>query len=419
MIAMYLELHLLQNFAPSNLNRDDTGSPKECVFGGVTRARISSQCLKRAARTYFHDSRLFSQEELGTRTLRTVQRVAELLVTRGVAEDEGRMLVASVLTGLGIAALDDRERGIKTDYLLFLGEREMQWLANFCATHREALAPLADQYRTLVAQGVTDEEQEDVETTTPTRRGRPINKKALKKRLGEALKQAGLPPEDVRRNLDGGRAVDVALFGRMIADLPDNSPDGVCQVAHAFSTHQVAAEEDFYTAVDDLLPRGETGAGMMGTMPYNSACYYRYANVDLTQLAANLRDGELAARTAEAFLQASVLAIPTGKQTSTAAQNPPSFVMGVVRDAGLWSLANAFERPVRPSEDRGLVESSILALDRQWGKLATMYGTAGIQGVWLVEHEGAPMPYLGRNRVNSMEELAERVLAALRAGVIA
>src|SRR5262249_34673341 len=153
-------LHLLQNFAPSNLNRDDTGSPKDCEFGGVRRARISSQCLKRAARTYFRDSGLFSREEIGTRTLRIVDRVANLLAASGIAEDEGRTLVAAVLTGLGIAALDDKERGIKTDYLLFLGEREVQWLVTFCAAHRAALVPLAQQYRMMVAEGVTDDEEE-------------------------------------------------------------------------------------------------------------------------------------------------------------------------------------------------------------------------------------------------------------------
>ncbi len=143
-------------------------------------------------------------------------------------------------------------------------------------------------------------------------------------------------------------SADIALFGRMLAEQPGRNTDGACQVAHPISTHKVDMEMDFYTAVDDLNPAGETGAGMMGVVGFNSACYYRYALVDRDQLARNLSrktgrnngawaqelqadDYEEADKIIEAFLEAMVYAIPTGKQNSFAAQNLPSFGLFVRR----------------------------------------------------------------------------------------
>src|SRR5690606_30773078 len=162
------------------------------------------------------------------------------------------------------------------------------------------------------------------------------------------------------KSLDGGRAVDLALFGRMLADLPDRNVDAACQVAHAISTHRVSAEFDYYTAVDDLKPDDTSGADMIGTVEFNSACYYRYANIDLRQLVKNLKgeaeevDAELAEAAVRAFLIASRDAIPTGKQNSFAARNAPSFFLAVVRDRGAWSLANAFVAPVNGQQEGGL-----------------------------------------------------------------
>jgi CRISPR system Cascade subunit CasC len=178
--------------------------------------------------------------------------------------------------------------------------------------------------------------------------------------------------DELKKKLDGGKAADLALFGRMLADLPDKNIDAACQVAHAISTHKVGVEFDFYTAMDDLPKENETGAGMMGTVEFNSACYYRYASIDLEQLKNNLGgDAELSKKTVEAFIRASVAAIPTGKQNSFSAQNPPDFVMAVVRDRNLWSLANAFSRPVK--EDGGLMENSINALVEYWNRLTTAF----------------------------------------------
>ncbi len=394
---MLIELHLLQNFAPSNLNRDENGAPKNCIFGGATRARISSQCLKRAAREAFRTERLLPRERLAERTLLLVGEVADRLAARGRDRVTARTVIAAALNSLGLAVKD----GGKTEYLLFLGSDEIGRLAHLCDQHWNTLATFASTATT----GADDEN------------GAKARKKASKE---------GLPSELVKSlqdSLDGGKAADLALFGRMIANKADLNIEASSQVAHAISTHQVAAEFDFYTAVDDLQPDEETGAGMMGTVEFNSACFYRYANVDLDQLTHNLGgDHELALQTLEAFIQASVEAVPSGKQNSMAAQNPPSLVMAVARERGLWSLANAFEKPVRAHEGSGLIEASVLRLDQQWRKLVTMYSVRGIRAVGVVCDDldgGARLEALRTNRVGSVAALIAGMKAAITAGVLA
>ena len=361
---MLIELHMIQNFAPSNLNRDDTGAPKDCDFGGVRRARISSQCFKRAMREEFkknsllpESQRLLSPEELAERTKIIVSKVGDCLAGQDKNREQAQAAVEAALRGAGLGV----KEGGKTECLLYLGRTAISSLAEVCTQHWDAL---------LKAQGQEPEKKEAAKTKKKEKRDA---KAAVPKEVGKAVLDI----------LDGARAADLALFGRMLADLPDKNIDAASQVAHAISTHKVAMEFDFYTAVDDLQPREETGAGMMGTVEFNSACFYRYANVDVDQLKTNLGgDEDLARRTVEAFLRASVSAIPTGKQNSFAAHNPPAFILAVVRENGApLSLANAFEKPVSTGRNDGLIEPSIEALDDYWAKCAAMYGKNGIRAI--------------------------------------
>jgi CRISPR system Cascade subunit CasC len=384
---MLVELHILQNFAPSNLNRDDTGAPKDCEFGGYRRARISSQCLKRAIRTAFRAHALVPEEHLGARTKRVLDELTARLEAQGKPAAEARTVVQAALSGVGLTVKDDG----KTQYLLFLGPTELDRIASVCAAHWDSLAP------NVVA-------TEPAEVAAGRGRGARDAKRAGRD---------AVPPE-VRRalwdGLDGGRASDLALFGRMLADLPDRNIDAASQVAHALSTNRVSVEFDFYTAVDDLKPDDTAGADMLGTVEFNSACFYRYANVDVDQLTRNL-DGDvgLARQTVEAFLRASIAAVPTGKQNSMAAQNPPSLVFAVVRRAGLWSLANAFVQPVRPDANGDLVQNSTRALDQYWGQLTTMYGDEELVGQYVATLDGDGLTHLGAARVGGVRELVERV----------
>jgi CRISPR system Cascade subunit CasC len=344
-----LELHILQNFAPSNLNRDDTGSPKDAYFGGFRRGRISSQCLKRAMREYVRttNGKLLPDEALALRTKRVSQDLVRTLKTKGRDEGEAAQKVTIALGGVGLKVEDDG----KTQYLLFLGRSEIERLAALIDEHWDTLT-LPEEYE---------------------------------KKKGKAAKKAAkaaVPSEiagALRAVLDGGKAVDVALFGRMLADLSEKNRDAACQVAHALSTNAIEREFDYYTAVDDLKPEGTAGADMIGTVEFTSACFYRYAALDLAKLVENLQgDKELALKGIEAFLRASVKAKPSGKQNTFAAHNDPEYLVFTVRqDADPRNLANAFEKPVRPSRDKSLTEMALERLEAKWKRLEAAYGQGG------------------------------------------
>lgn len=382
---MNIELHLIQNFAPSNLNRSDTGSPKDCEFGGVRRARISSQCFKRAIREYFAKGDVFTGEQkqmLAKRTRLLLNTLTEKLVEQGKDREQAQRVATIALTA---GDLDVKEDG-KTEFLVFLGTKEIQDIANLCANYWDKLVEIAAHYEQAC-------NKEDARNT---------NKKDTRKNAHEELKKY-IPNEikkAVKALLDGGQAADLALFGRMLATLPEKNLSAASQVAHAISTHKVGIEFDFYTAVDDLLSTDETGAGMMGTVEFNSACFYRYANIDVRQLKENLKgDESLVEATIQAFIEAMIHAIPTGKQNSMAAQNPPSFVLVVVRQQGFWSLSNAFVNPVKGTD---IVKESINKLDEYWGQLVKTYGDDGIYKAY-INLSGEDLPNLGKPALNKAE----------------
>ncbi|MCX7784074.1 MAG: type I-E CRISPR-associated protein Cas7/Cse4/CasC, partial [Meiothermus sp.] len=277
-----LEIHLLQNFAPSNLNRDDTGSPKDAYFGGVRRGRISSQSLKRAMRMYFREQELIAEEHLAVRTKRLTEKLTDLLEAKGHPKDAA---IRAINLALGGVKLKVDETSNKTQYLVYLGSAEIGKIAETIHNHWQELKA-----------AIAAEES-----------GKKKDKKAAREAVAEELVKA------LEKIMDGGKAVDLALFGRMLADLPEKNQYAACQVAHAISTHKVEHNEDFYTAVDDLKPDDNAGADMLGTVEFNSACYYRYAVVDLEKLRSNLQgDEELMLKGVEAFLRASIYALPSG-----------------------------------------------------------------------------------------------------------
>lgn len=340
-MGFFIELHLVQNFAPSNLNRDDTGAPKDAFFGGQRRARVSSQCFKRATRLAVAEHELLPVAHRGIRT----QRLQELLLARlnGREEAEAKGRIEAALAAAGLKLKDDG----KTQYLLFLGQIEIARFAELIEQHWDVLVPVA---------------------------------------AGKSKKdaKASLPPEVVKQAksiLDGGKAVDVALFGRMLADLPEVNQDAACQVAHAISTHRVEREFDYFTAVDDENTRADTGAGMIGQVEFNSATLYRYALLDVPKLLSNLQgDQELTLSAVEAFVKAFSLAIPTGKQNSFAAHNAPEFIGISIRHSLPLNLANAFEKPVLPRHDQPLTGLSVKELAAYEQRLATAY--ASEQDAW-------------------------------------
>lgn len=378
---MFIELHMIQNFVPSNLNRDDTGSPKDCVFGGHRRARVSSQCLKRSIRMH----PIFAETTKVPISKRT--HYISVLLQKAL-EDSGKPdetlsditveLAHALTTKPGKAVKQDSNDPQKTAILYFVSTKEMDDIAQ----------AIVERWGELT--------QDD-----KTRKKTIINiVNRIKKTYQE---QVGAP--------------DIALFGRMLTSHPQLDLNAACQVAHALSTHRVSMEMDYFTAVDDVREESqETGAGHINTMGFNSSCFYRYARIDWQQLLKNLNnDMELAQRAVEAFLRASVVAVPSGKQNSTAALNPPSLLLAVVRADGMgWNLANAFEKPVAPRHDSSLVEESVRALDDYWGKMEMVYGNGTLKHVATLNLNGTALTHLSGDRTQpNMEAWIDSVLAAL------
>jgi CRISPR system Cascade subunit CasC len=370
---MRIEAHVLQNFAPSNLNRDDTGSPKDAEFGGHRRARVSSQCLKRAVRLYFEKEQLLDTKYLAERTKRFAKYIADALSPDKRKKEDAWMATLAVLGTQGIRPPGDQVKSITgqvekdeseiteplTSYLIFASNQEL--LAVKEIVH--------NNWDTLTAKPFVKKLLKELATGDLSKR-----KAAVRKLVGDAINKQ--MDTVFAKGAIGTAAGDLALFGRMLADLPENNIDAACQVAHCISTNKIhSMEMDYYTAVDDLKPDDTAGADMIGTVEFNSACFYRYANLDVGQLATNLQgDGELAKKTAEAFLKAFVHAIPTGKQNTFAAHNPPSLVFITVRRGSPVSLANAFVEPARPDHAGDLILNSIRKLDRYYGIFAPQYG---------------------------------------------
>lgn len=325
----YIDVHVLQTVPPSNLNRDDAGSPKQATYGGVRRSRVSSQAWKRASRRAFEER--VDEAALGTRTRRISTLLAQRVAARGGLDAEAAARIANKL--LADLEIKPGKKATETAYLLFFGRPQLERL----------IEPFADDLSRLAALDDTA--------------------------LGEAL--AGV---SARAALGEGHPIDVALFGRMVADIPGLNVDAAAQVAHAISTHAVETEFDYYTAVDDENTEDETGAGMIGTIEFSSSTLYRYATVGLHQLQENLADDvEATAEALRVFLNAFVTSMPTGYQNSFAHRTPPNLVSVVIRDDQPVNLVSAFESPVRAMGE-GLVSASIQRFADELRTAAEIWG---------------------------------------------
>ena len=328
-MSTYVDIHVIQNLPPSCVNRDDSGSPKSAVYGGVRRLRVSSQSWKRATRLYFND--LLDAKDVGVRT----KRVAELLAAR-ITEDapdlsgNATKLAEEVFKTARIKLSPPRNKKDappESGYLLFLSTSQVERLAELAIASAHS--------------------------------GEALDAKAVKKVFKEA------------------HAVDIALFGRMVADDTDLNVDAACQVAHAISTHAAENEYDFFTAVDDEKNRSEeedAGAGMMGTVEFSSATMYRYATVNVDLLRHNLGDSEATLRALEVFVRGFCLSMPTGKQNTFANRTVPEAVVVTVREDQPVSLVGAFEEAVPAQGAHGYVARSVEALARHAATIEDNYG---------------------------------------------
>lgn len=312
---LYVDFHILQTVPPSCINRDDTGSPKTAMYGGVRRARVSSQAWKHAMRAAFAEN---AQLDVGKRTKKAAELVKEQILVLDPEQKKADKMAKEALKYVGIKS--DDKKG--TDALIFISSAQAKALAE------------------LVVGGCTkDEEYEEALIENPS--------------------------------------ADMVLFGRMVAQKASLKYDAAAQVAHSISTHAVQNEYDYFTAVDDCQAEDNAGAGHLGTVEYNSSTLYRYATVNVMELAGQLGAAQTA-ETVRAFGEAFLFSMPTGKQNTFANRTLPDAVYVTLREDQPVNLCGAFERAV-PRSAQGYAAPSKAALAQYAQQMYSSFAEAPAQ----------------------------------------
>jgi CRISPR system Cascade subunit CasC len=338
-----IEFHILQSFPVTCLNRDDVGSPKSCSVGGTTRARVSSQCWKRQVRLAMHELGIIH----GARTKLISEMIAKACQTKGASDEQAKACGDKIeqifikkkeekkpkkaKEGDIVEEITDGANHDKTDTLLFLSPKEIGILAE--AFLKEEFNP-----------------------------DKVIIQKDPKKQAKEMAALIGNVSEAVD-------ALDIVLFGRMVAQAAELNVEAACSFAHAISTHKVSSEVEFFTAVDDL--QTEQGAGHMGSLEFNSATYYRYISLNLGQLYESLA-GQSLPDAIEAITKALFLAVPSARQTTMSGASSWDFAKVFVRKG--QRLQVPFETAVK-SKDGGFLQPSIQALTDYLSKKEKLHGS--------------------------------------------
>lgn len=318
-MTRFIQLHLLVSYPPSNLNRDDRGRPKTAKVGGYDRLRVSSQSLKRAWRT----SEAFQSAlagHIGTRTKRFGQEAFKALVKGGVSESDAKDWAGKITAVYGKPKKDNR---LETETLVHISPEER-------ATMDGLVSKLIAERREP-----TQDELDDL--------------------------------------LHLQHAVDIAMFGRMIADRPERNEEAAVQVAHAIAVHASAVEDDYFTAVDDLNKgRDETGAGHVGEAGFGAALLYEYLCIDRDQLLKNLGGDETLASCSLRALTEVVLTVgPSGKQNSFASRAYVHYALAEKGPQQPRALSLAFLKPISGT-DYG--KEATEALKRIRDNMNTVYG---------------------------------------------
>jgi len=291
-MTRFIQLHLLTSYPPSNLNRDDAGNPKTARVGGIERLRISSQSLKRAWRT----SDVFQQRlagNIGTRTKRLGREAFQAFIDAGIAEKKATEWASQIAKVYG---------SVKKDQPL-----EIEQLVHIAPEERETLDAL------------------------------------IRKIAEEKREPSG---EELKTLLHEQHAVDIAMFGRMLAAQPDYNAEAAVQVAHAFGVHASVIEDDYFTAVDDLNV-SDSGAGHVGEAGFAAAVFYQYVCIDRDRLKENLAGDEALTKKALGALAEAVLTVgPSGKQNSFASRARAHYALAEKGPQQPRSLSLAFVAPV-------------------------------------------------------------------------
>ena len=328
-----LEFHILQSFPVTCLNRDDVGAPKTAVVGGTTRARVSSQCWKRQVRLAMRDFGV----TLGIRTKLIGELIAQACNEIGATPEQAQacgikieqIFIKNNKNDKKIkksksvnkdeqitedVEVDEAESSEKTDTLLFLSPKEVTILA-------EAFKANKFDPNAVIKKEKAKDQAKEVEDL-----------------IGK-----------IESSID---ALDIALFGRMVAQAAKLNIEAAASFAHAISTHKVTNEVEFFTALDDKSE--EPGSAHMGSLEFNSATYYRYVSLDVGQLWQTLA-GQNIPEAVESFIKALFVAVPSARQTTQSGASPWEFARVFVRKG--QRLQVPFETAVK-SQNGGFLEPS-------------------------------------------------------------
>lgn len=323
-MGKFIQLHVLTNYGPANLNRDDLGRPKTAIVGGVQRLRVSSQSLKRAWRT----SEVFENAlagHIGTRTKEMGKKIYKDLVSGGIKEKDAKEWTIQIAGVFGKSKKEDKKDPMK--------DLEIEQLAHFSPEEITAMNALI---KTMIGRksGPSDEEL-----------------KLLQKNRG---------------------AADIAMFGRMLADNPSFNAEAAVQVAHAFTVHKTAVEDDYFSAVDDLNKHEEhSGSGHIGEAEFGAGLFYLYVCIDRARLEENLNNNEgLVEKSIGALIESSATVSPTGKQNSFASRAYASYILAEKGNKQPRSLAGAFLKPVSGND---VMNGAITALSETRRKFNAVY----------------------------------------------
>jgi CRISPR system Cascade subunit CasC len=378
---MLIQFHLLQNYAPSNLNRDDTGSPKDAIFGGVQRGRISSQCLKRSIRTSSIFEEAFKADGLLGERTRQLPLIIKQELTELGANQEAIDAITTRIPEIGRESKKRTEEDDENDSDQVIAEEQI-----------ESVIGVTKQLIFI------DRKTE----------ARPIAEKLLQiyLKMGAKSFEKSKIPEIVKELGESTpRSVDIGMFGRMTTSQAFKNVQASVQVAHALSTNSLKQEFDYYTAMDDLKPDDVLGADMIGDVEFNSCTYYKYLNVHWEELLKNLggKDSIMVARRAIfELLKASSIVHPGGKQNSTGAFNPADFVLVELSDINLpVSYANAFLKPVTGFSDKSLLDNSVKRLEGYVERLSKVYDLNPQRGYISTDN----LAFMGIKAHSSLKEL--------------
>lgn len=349
---LYLDIHVLQTVPPSNLNRDETGSPKTATYGGVNRARVSSQAWKRVMREYFlaHSD----ESNLGVRTKQLGEFIVGKMLTKqpNLNKDDALNTVANGLKKTGFAF---KGKGYELGALAFIGHKQAEGLAD------------------LFLQGVPDKESKEDE----------------KIRL-----------EKVNEIIKSNQALDIALFGRMVAGDVDLNEEASGQVAHAISTHEVQTDYDYFTGLDELKT-DTTGSAMIGTIEFNSSTLYRYANLSIHDLSDQLGESEDLIGTIDLYIDAFLNSMPNGKVNTFANQTIPYYVLVTLRDDRPISLVGAFEDAV--TSNKGFEQESLNRIESEL-KVVSKFAKDNVKALAVSKYETNTEGIEVKNNITELKE---------------